>query len=151
VIAPHYSGAGSSQWYYVAEVRGGRYEVRATEHYGCETSGPWTGEHAFALTDEAARAIALVDKSEEKVHLIGHSYGGGVALRVALARPSRIASMVTTHRRSACCDGRASRAPGPTQRSPGLRSATGWTDILRRYPQVEIREDNSYAIGVRAV
>jgi pimeloyl-ACP methyl ester carboxylesterase len=53
------------------------YEVRATEHYGCETGGPWTGEHAFALTDEAARAIALVDKSEEKVHLIGHSYGGG--------------------------------------------------------------------------
>jgi pimeloyl-ACP methyl ester carboxylesterase len=27
------------------------------------------------------------------VHLVGHSYGGGVALHVALARPDRIASM----------------------------------------------------------
>ena len=50
-------------------------------------------EHAFTLADEAARTIALIDKSEEKVHLVGHSYGGGVALHVALARPSRIASM----------------------------------------------------------
>jgi pimeloyl-ACP methyl ester carboxylesterase len=93
VIALHCSGAGASQWSYFAEALGGRYEVLAPEHYGCETSGPWTGEHAFTLTDEAARAIALIDKSEEKVHLVGHSYGGGVALHVALARPGRIASM----------------------------------------------------------
>ena len=65
----------------------------APEHYGCESTGPWTGEHAFTLADEAARAIALIDQSEGKVHLVGHSYGGGVALHVALARPERIASM----------------------------------------------------------
>ena len=39
------------------------------------------------------RAIALIDESDDKVHLVGHSYGGGVALNVALARPDRIASM----------------------------------------------------------
>jgi pimeloyl-ACP methyl ester carboxylesterase len=93
VIALHCSGAGASQWRCFAEALGGGYEVLAPEHYGCETSGPWTGEHAFTLADEAARAIALIDKSEAKVHLVGHSYGGGVALHVALARPGRIASM----------------------------------------------------------
>ena len=92
-IALHCSGAGASQWCYLADALGSRYEVLAPEHYGCESSGPWTGEHAFTLADEAARAIALIDKSEEKVHLVGHSYGGGVALHVALARPDRIASM----------------------------------------------------------
>jgi pimeloyl-ACP methyl ester carboxylesterase len=93
VIALHCSGAGASQWRCFAEALGDRYEVLAPEHYGCESSGPWTGEHAFTLADEAARTIALIDNSEEKVHLVGHSYGGGVALHVALARPGRIASM----------------------------------------------------------
>jgi pimeloyl-ACP methyl ester carboxylesterase len=93
VIALHCSGAGASQWRPLADAFGSRYEVLAPEHYGCESSGPWTGEHAFTLADEAARAIALIDQSEEKVDLVGHSYGGGVALHVALARPDRIASM----------------------------------------------------------
>jgi pimeloyl-ACP methyl ester carboxylesterase len=93
VVALHCSGAGAGQWSNLAEVLGGNYDVLAPEHYGCESSGPWTGEHAFTLADEAARAIALIDNREEKVHLVGHSYGGGVALHVALARPDRIASM----------------------------------------------------------
>ena len=93
VIALHCSGGGASQWRYLAEALGGRYEVLAPEHYGCESTGPWTGEHAFTLADEAAQAIALIDRSDDKVHLVGHSYGGGVALNVALARPDRIASM----------------------------------------------------------
>jgi pimeloyl-ACP methyl ester carboxylesterase len=92
-MALHCSGADASQWRCLAETLGGRYDVLAPEHYGCESSGPWTGEHAFTLADEAARAIALIDESEDKVHLVGHSYGGGVALHVALARPARIASM----------------------------------------------------------
>jgi pimeloyl-ACP methyl ester carboxylesterase len=72
---------------------GSLYEVLAPEHYGCETSGPWTGEHAFTIADEAKKAIALVDGYEAKVHLVGHSYGGAVALHVAVSRPDRIASM----------------------------------------------------------
>jgi pimeloyl-ACP methyl ester carboxylesterase len=94
VIALHCSGAGASEWYSLAEALGDDYEVLAPEHYGGGTSGAWTGEHAFTLADDADRAIALIDASQSKVHLVGHSYGGGVALHVALARPSQIASMV---------------------------------------------------------
>jgi pimeloyl-ACP methyl ester carboxylesterase len=94
VIALHCSGAGASQWCRLAEALGGRYEVEAPEHYGCASTGAWTGEHPFTLADEAERAIARIDEREGKVHLVGHSYGGGVALHVALARPHRLASMV---------------------------------------------------------
>lgn len=94
VIALHCSGGGASQWRYLAESLGGRYEVAAPEHYGSEGTGPWGGEHAFTLADEAVRSIAMIDGcQDDKVHLVGHSYGGGVALNVALARPERIASM----------------------------------------------------------
>jgi pimeloyl-ACP methyl ester carboxylesterase len=94
VIALHCSGAGASEWYSLAEALGDDYELLAPEHYGSASNGAWAGEHAFTLSDDAARAIALMDASQSKIHLVGHSYGGGVALHVALARPSQIASMV---------------------------------------------------------
>jgi len=93
VIALHCSGAGAAQWRRLGETLGPEYALVAPEHFGCDSVGPWTGEHAFTLADEAARTIALIDATECKVHLVGHSYGGGVALHVALARPERIASL----------------------------------------------------------
>jgi len=94
VIALHCSGAGASQWRHLAAALGSRYELLTPEHFGCGSAGPWTGEHAFTLADEAARTIALIEECEEKLHLIGHSYGGGVALNAAVARPGKIASVV---------------------------------------------------------
>lgn len=93
VIALHCSGAGAAQWRQLGEVLGSAYQVVAPEHYGCDATGPWSGAHAFTLADEAARTIDFIDRGERKVHLVGHSYGGGVALHVALARPDRIASL----------------------------------------------------------
>jgi pimeloyl-ACP methyl ester carboxylesterase len=93
VIALHCSGAGAAQWRRLGETLGPEYELIAPEHFGCDSVGPWTGEHAFTLADEAARTIALIDGMDRKVHLVGHSYGGGVALHVALARPERVASL----------------------------------------------------------
>jgi pimeloyl-ACP methyl ester carboxylesterase len=93
VMALHCSGADASEWRDLSRALGDGYVVRTPEHYGCESSGPWTGEHAFTIADEAARTLALIDESEEQVHLVGHSYGGGVALHVALRRPDRIASL----------------------------------------------------------
>jgi len=92
-IALHCSGAGPSQWSGLAEALGASHEVLAPEHYGGGSRGAWSGEHAFTLAAEGAEALALIDASDDKVHLVGHSYGGGVALEVALARPDRIASM----------------------------------------------------------
>jgi pimeloyl-ACP methyl ester carboxylesterase len=93
VIALHCSGASAGQWRALAEGLGNQYAIEAPEHYGCDSTGMWSGEHAFTLADEAKRAIALIDGSEGKVHLVGHSYGGSVALYAALARPDRITSM----------------------------------------------------------
>jgi pimeloyl-ACP methyl ester carboxylesterase len=93
VIALHCSGAGAQQWAHLAQTLGDGFELSAPEHFGSEGAGPWTGDHAFTLADEAARSIALIDRNQDQVHIVGHSYGGGVALAIALARPHRIASI----------------------------------------------------------
>ena len=93
VIALHCSGSGAGQWRQLGEMLGSGYELVAPEHYGCKETSPWTGVHAFTLADEAARTLAIIDATDRKVHLIGHSYGGGLALHVALERPDSIASL----------------------------------------------------------
>jgi len=93
VIALHCSGSGASQWNTLANTLGGDFDLRTPEHYGTPSGGPWPGQRAFTVADEAAKSIALIEESKHKVHLVGHSYGGGVALQAALLRPSRIASM----------------------------------------------------------
>ncbi|NJO22859.1 MAG: alpha/beta hydrolase [Sphingomonadales bacterium] len=93
VIALHCSGAGAGQWRQLGAALAADFDLRAPEHFGTESAGPWCGKHAFTLADEAAATIALIDAIDGKVHLVGHSYGGGVALRVALERSHRIASL----------------------------------------------------------
>lgn len=93
VIALHCSGADGNQWRPLKDALGPRFTVLTPEHFGCESVGHWPGQSAFRIEDEAERTLALIDASEGEVHLVGHSYGGGVALHVALQRPHRIASL----------------------------------------------------------
>ena len=70
VIALHCSGAGAGQWRGLREMLGTDYELIAPEHYGCESTGPWTGEHAFMTEavdhiDAEQRHLAIRDETRE--------------------------------------------------------------------------------------
>ena len=93
VVALHCSGADGGQWRRLATALGRGFAVTAPDFYGCEGQGPWPGERAFSLAEEARLLIHHVDAAAQPVHLVGHSYGGGVALRIALERPGKIASL----------------------------------------------------------
>jgi pimeloyl-ACP methyl ester carboxylesterase len=93
VIALHCSGASGRAWRQLGQTLGNRFSLIAPDLIGNGTTGPWNGERAFTLADEAALAVKIIDAAERPVHLVGHSYGGGVALRAARERPRRVASL----------------------------------------------------------
>ena len=93
VLALHCSGASGHAWRKLAAVLGREYTVIAPDLWGSGTNRSWTGERAFTIDDETAPLLEIIDRSAAPVHLVGHSYGGGVALALAAARPAKIASL----------------------------------------------------------
>src|SRR3954471_9190311 len=82
VLLLHSSGSSSAQWRSLIETLRQRYRVLAPDFYGCGRTGAWPKD-SFALADEAEIACALLRRAGGRAHLIGHSYGGTVALHVA--------------------------------------------------------------------
>ena len=92
-LALHCSGASGRQWRRLQEQGAGAIRVIAPDFYGAAGAGQWHGQHAFSLGDEAERILSLPGLEAGRLHLVGHSYGGGVALKIAAMNPERIASL----------------------------------------------------------
>jgi pimeloyl-ACP methyl ester carboxylesterase len=92
-LALHCSGASGRQWRRLREHGSGAIRVIAPDLYGAGSVGNWHGQHAFSLADEAERILSLPELGQGPLHLVGHSYGGGVALKIAATIPERIASL----------------------------------------------------------
>jgi pimeloyl-ACP methyl ester carboxylesterase len=94
VICIHASASSSAQWRPLTDRLAGRFRTLAVDLYGCGRSPEWRGYRPLLLADEAALLEPVLAATGTRFHLIGHSYGGAVALKVALAHPGRIASLV---------------------------------------------------------
>ena len=84
VVALHCSASAKEQWRALAELIGGEFRLLAPDLYGYGESDGWPGRQPMALTDEAAIVTAVMRRCDGPIDLIGHSYGGAVALRAAL-------------------------------------------------------------------
>lgn len=92
VICLHSSASSSGQWRALMESLSDRYRVLAPDLYGYGKSPAWSGDRDLLVEDEIG-LLAPVVQSARRFHLIGHSYGGLIALKLALVDPSRIASL----------------------------------------------------------
>jgi pimeloyl-ACP methyl ester carboxylesterase len=93
VLLLHSSASSSGQWQSLTESLQATYRFLAPDLYGYGETDAWPGEGPFDLAEEAALADAVVAESHGPIHLVGHSYGGAVALRFALQRPERVRSL----------------------------------------------------------
>jgi pimeloyl-ACP methyl ester carboxylesterase len=61
--------------------------------YGYGGTAHWPGRRTFHLECEAEIVLALLERVDERAHLVGHSYGGAVALHVAGLRGDLLRSL----------------------------------------------------------
>jgi len=94
VIALHCSGASRSEWRQLGQDLDPRLTLVAPDLIGSGASAHWPGTHVFSLADEAAPIVEMIDRAGAPVHLVGHSYGACVAMRAAIERPTKVASLV---------------------------------------------------------
>jgi pimeloyl-ACP methyl ester carboxylesterase len=67
--------------------------VFAPDLCGYGAVAPWAGNGAFSLAQEAEVVRSILDRVGEPAHLVGHSYGGAVALHVARRHGARLRSL----------------------------------------------------------
>lgn len=94
VVCIHSSASSSAQWRPLMDRLAGRFRMLAVDLYGSGKSPMWPADRALSLADEAALLAPVFAVAGERFHVIGHSYGGAVALAAALAEPGRVESLV---------------------------------------------------------
>lgn len=92
LILAHCSGGSHRQWQSLAEAVSDRYEVIAPDFLGYGKSSRFSSWGAGDNPD-LGLLMELLDECREPAHLIGHSYGGALALRAALQLPHRVRSL----------------------------------------------------------
>jgi len=93
VLLAHSGGYTSTQWRGVMDALQARFRLLAIDLQGCASTPLWSGARGMTLADEAELVRALARSAGRPVHLVGHSYGGAVALRSALNDPAPYASL----------------------------------------------------------
>lgn len=96
VVMLHSSLGSKSQWTALAERLASRFRVIALDLCGYGDNALPDSAASFALDEEVWHVVNLLDQlvgAHVRVHLVGHSYGGLVALRLAQCRSDRVASL----------------------------------------------------------
>ena len=93
VVLLHSSGSSGRQWDGLAAALQSRYRLHALDLHGHGSTPAWSGTQRMRLEDDLALVEPLL-RSPAPVHVVGHSYGGALALKLATLMPERIASVV---------------------------------------------------------
>jgi pimeloyl-ACP methyl ester carboxylesterase len=92
VVTLHASASSARQWQPLAAALAPRFRVHAIDLHGHGERSPWQGARPLSLADDTALVAPLLVR-ERNVHLVGHSYGGAVALKVAAMYPQHVLSV----------------------------------------------------------
>lgn len=93
VVLLHSSASSARQWERLAEALRPAYRVRAVEFHGHGMRTPWDARRPMRLADDAALVSPLLHEAGT-AHVVGHSYGAAVALKLASMHSARVRSLV---------------------------------------------------------
>ena len=87
----HSGGFSSRQWRKLSEMLSTDFRVVAPDLLGYGQSGAWPDRKPFHFREDVQYLESLI--GTDPVHVVGHSYGGFLALKLALARPKLVQSI----------------------------------------------------------
>ena len=93
VILLHSGGMSSRQWKKLNEALSSTHDVIAPDMIGYGDNPPWPADQEFDWHQDADVIEKLVVDAAKPVHLVGHSYGGLLALTVGRRRPALLKSL----------------------------------------------------------
>lgn len=93
VVCIHANASTSVQWRPLMDALTPKYHVFAPDSYGSGKSPQWPSEQMINLRDEAEFLEPVFYRAGTPFALVGHSYGGAVALIAALANPGRVRAL----------------------------------------------------------
>lgn len=93
VVCIHSNASSSAQWRDLMNVLAGTHRVLAPDCYGSGKSPDWPSDREITLRDEVAFIEPVLAAAGTPHVLVGHSYGGAVALVAALMAPQRVRAL----------------------------------------------------------
>ncbi len=94
VVCLHSSASSSGQWRALIDRLSDGFRVIAVDLYGYGKSPAWPEERQIYMDDELSLLEPVFRSAGDAFHLVGHSYGGAIALKSALKNPRRLKSLV---------------------------------------------------------
>jgi pimeloyl-ACP methyl ester carboxylesterase len=85
VVLVHSSMAGARQWSALMRDLEGQFLIRAINLFGYGGTPPWSRPEPPSLDDVAELVVRAVPEAA-RLHLVGHSFGGAVAMQAAAHR-----------------------------------------------------------------
>jgi len=92
VLLLHSAGNTGAQWDALGSWLENDFRLLAPDLYDCGDTADWSQRRAMTY-DDAAALLAPLLLQGDPVHLVGHSFGGGVALRLAAAHPDSLRTL----------------------------------------------------------
>jgi pimeloyl-ACP methyl ester carboxylesterase len=138
VILVHSSVSGARQWRRLMDDLKGQFRVRAVNLYGYGKTLAWPADKTQSLDDQARLVEAVLPADADEVYLVGHSFGGSVAMMAAARLSGRVAKLVLLETnpflsaRTIRPRRRIRRGHGIAQFHQGLRSARRMADRGRK-------------------
>ncbi|WP_374434733.1 alpha/beta fold hydrolase [Inhella sp.] len=93
VVALHSSAASGRQWQAYREASAGRLNWITPDLIGYGRDETWSSSVGVTLDQEVDRLAPHLLLPGQSFHLVGHSYGGAVALQFALRHPRAVRSL----------------------------------------------------------
>lgn len=94
VVLIHGGASNNRQWKGLTQLLKDRFRVIAPNLYGAGKTSPWIGTGPHRLVDSAALVEQVCATFDGSVNIVGHSFGGAVAMQAAAQLGERVARLV---------------------------------------------------------